>query len=109
VRLADRRAEAPEEEIPAPRQRREKRAPAEGVSRVFIGLGREVGIRPQDLVGAIANEAGLDGGDIGAIEIAERFSLVEVPEPAVDHVVQALRNTTIKGRRPTIKRDRRAP
>jgi ATP-dependent RNA helicase DeaD len=112
VRMADQRGDGAQEEvpeIPAPRPRREKRGPAEGVSRVFIGLGREVGIRPQDLVGAIANEAGLDGSDIGAIEIAERFSLVEVPSPAVDHVIQTLRNTTIKGRRPTVKRDRRAP
>ena len=40
------------------------------------------GIRPQDLVGAIANESDLSGRDIGAIEIGDRFSLVEVPEAA---------------------------
>ena len=48
-------------------------------------------MRPGDLVGAIANEAGLDSRDIGAIEIADRFSLVEVPESATDEVIRALR------------------
>ncbi len=63
-------------------------------------------MRPQDLVGAIAGESALNGRDIGAIEIADRFSLVEVPEAAADTVIAALRGTTIKGKRPTIRRDR---
>jgi len=54
------------------------------VTRVYIALGRKAGVRPGDLVGAIANEAGLDSRDIGAIEIADRFSLVEVPESATE-------------------------
>ena len=61
-----------------------------------------------DLVGAIAGESGRAGGDVGAIEIADRFSLVEVPAPAADEVIEALRRTTIKGRRPTVRRDRSA-
>ena len=64
--------------------RREQDARTAGQTRLFIGAGRERGIRPQDLVGAIANEAGLSGRQIGSIEIAERFSLVEVPEAAAD-------------------------
>jgi ATP-dependent RNA helicase DeaD len=74
--------------------------------RLFVGAGRDSGIRPQDLVGAIANEAGLNGRQIGAIEIAERFSLVEVPEAAADHVVSALRGRTIKGKKATVRRER---
>ena len=50
-----------------------------GATRLFVGAGRAAGIRPGDLVGAIANEAGLSGGDIGAIQIADGFSLVDVP------------------------------
>jgi len=46
--------------------------------RLFVGLGRHAGVRPADLVGAIANEAGVKGDAIGAIEIADRFSMVEV-------------------------------
>jgi ATP-dependent RNA helicase DeaD len=65
-----------------------------------------VGIRPADLVGAIANEAGIDSRDIGAIEIADRFSLVEVPDEAADEIIRALRGTTIRGKRVLVRRDR---
>jgi ATP-dependent RNA helicase DeaD len=80
--------------------------PGVGMTRLFIGAGRERGIRPQDLVGAIANEAGLNGRQIGAIEIADRFSLVEVPEASADAVVSALRGRTIKGKKTTVRRER---
>jgi hypothetical protein len=50
------------------------------MTRLFVGAGREAGIRPQDLVGAITGETRLQGRQIGGIRIADRFSLVEVPE-----------------------------
>ena len=56
-------------------------------------------IRPADLVGAIVNEAGIDPRAIGAIQIADRFSLVEVPEEVADEIIGTLRAATIKGRR----------
>jgi ATP-dependent RNA helicase DeaD len=86
--------------------RRGPRETSEGMTRLFVGAGRERGIRPQDLVGAIANEAGLNGRQIGAIEIADKFSLVEVPEAAADHVVAALRGRSIKGKKTTVRRER---
>jgi ATP-dependent RNA helicase DeaD len=82
------------------------RRSSEGMTRLFVGAGRAAGIRPQDLVGAIANESDLKGRDIGAIEIADRFSLVEVPEASADDVVRALKGSTIKGRKATVRRDR---
>jgi ATP-dependent RNA helicase DeaD len=57
-------------------------------------------------VGAIANEAGVDARAIGAIEIADRFSLVELPNEIADDVIAALRGTTIKGKRVPVRRDR---
>jgi ATP-dependent RNA helicase DeaD len=75
-------------------------------ARLFVGAGRDAGIRPGDLVGAITGETGLKGRDIGSIEIHQRFALVEVPESAADEVVQALRATMIKGRKATVRRDR---
>ena len=74
--------------------------------RIFIGAGRFDGLRPGDLVGAIANEAGLAGNEIGPIRIADRFALVEVPAPAAHHVIAALRGTTIRGRRVNVRLDR---
>ena len=91
---------------------RARRRPGRGgrpggpAARLFVGAGRDAGIRPGDLVGAITGETGLTGRDIGAIEIHQRFALVEVPEAAADEVVQALRATMIKGRKATVRRDR---
>jgi ATP-dependent RNA helicase DeaD len=76
------------------------------MTRLFVGAGRQAGIRPQDLVGAITGESRLQGRDIGAIEIADRFSLVEVPEGAADDVIAALRGSTIKGKRAKVRRER---
>jgi ATP-dependent RNA helicase DeaD len=77
------------------------------MTRLFVGLGREAGMRPQDLVGAIAGESQLRGKDIGAIEISDRFSLVEVPAGAADDVITALRGAVIRGRKATVRRERR--
>ena len=78
------------------------------MTRVYVGAGRKAGVRPGDLVGAIANEANVSSSAIGAIEIADRFSLVEVPEQMADEIIRALRGTTIKGKRVTVRRDRDA-
>ncbi len=78
------------------------------VTRLYVALGRKAGVRPGDLVGAIANEAGIDSADIGAIEIADRFSLVEVPDQSADEIIRALRGTTIRGKRVMARRDRAA-
>jgi ATP-dependent RNA helicase DeaD len=85
--------------------RRVRRA-ADGTTRLFVGTGRSAGVRPADLVGAITGESSLSGKDIGAIEIADRFSLVEVPESAADDVVARLRRVSIKGRKATVRRER---
>jgi ATP-dependent RNA helicase DeaD len=86
-------------------QRRGRRATA-ATTRLFVGTGRSAGVRPQDLVGAITGQSYLSGRDIGAIEIADRFSLVEVPESAADDVVAALRRTSLRGRSATVRRER---
>jgi len=82
------------------------REPSPGMTRLFIGVGRTSGIRPGDLVGAIAGEAGLTGKDVGGIQISERFSLVEVPDAEADNVIAALKRTTIKGKRANVRRER---
>jgi ATP-dependent RNA helicase DeaD len=91
---------------PVGRDQRHGRPAAQGTTRLFVGTGRSAGVRPQDLVGAITGESYLNGRDIGAIEIADRFSLVEVPESAADDVVAALKQASIKGKRTTVRRER---
>jgi ATP-dependent RNA helicase DeaD len=83
------------------------RAPKAGTTRLFVNAGRASGVRPQDIVGALANESNLSGRDIGAIQIHERHALVEIPEHAADEVLRSLRgSTTLKGRRANVRRDR---
>jgi ATP-dependent RNA helicase DeaD len=100
---------APEGRVRDARPGRKDRALAgggPGTTRLYVSLGREAGLRPQDLVGAITGETSLSGRDIGAIEIAGRFSLVDVPEGATDEVIEALRGAKIRGRRATVRRER---
>jgi ATP-dependent RNA helicase DeaD len=85
---------------------RERSGPDEDVARLFIGAGREAGIRPGDLVGAITGEAGINSRELGAIEIADRFSLVDVPASRADDIMAALRATTIRGNKVSVRRDR---
>ncbi len=82
------------------------RLKASDSTRIYIGVGRSGGIRPADLVGAIANEAHIDSKDIGHIDIADRFSLVEVPGNAADAIIAALRGATIRGKKVLVRRDR---
>jgi ATP-dependent RNA helicase DeaD len=82
------------------------RPAGDDTARLFVGLGRRSGLRPQDLVGAITGEAGLTSREIGAIQITDRFALVEVPEATADQVIQSLQQSTIRGKRPTVRRER---
>ena len=79
---------------------------AAGWTRLFVGAGRRVGMRPGDLVGAITNEADVPGSAIGAIQIADGFSLVDVAESAADDILAAMRGATIRGRKVPFRRER---
>jgi ATP-dependent RNA helicase DeaD len=84
-----------------------KRMASADMTRIFIDLGRNAGIRPADLVGAITNEARVDAKHIGAIDIADGFSLVEVANSSVDDIIAALRGTKLRGKSVTARRDRK--
>ncbi len=90
----------------AARERHPRREPSEALTRLFIGAGRQAGVGPGDLVGAITGEAGVTSRDIGAIDITDRFALVEVPERLADTIIDALRAATIRGRKVTVRRER---
>jgi ATP-dependent RNA helicase DeaD len=79
------------------------------MARLYIDIGRNDGVRPADIVGAIANEANIPGRAIGAIELFEHFSFVEVPDNTFDRVMRALKRTTIRGRKisPSVAKPRR--
>jgi ATP-dependent RNA helicase DeaD len=70
---------------------------------LHFGVGRAAGIRPGDLVGAIANEAGLNSNMIGPIKIADQFSLVKVPEELAQGIIKALGRSRMKGQKVTVR------
>ena len=79
----------------APRTERTRDA---NMTRLFLNLGKRDFIRPNDIVGAIAGEAGLPGKSIGGIDIFDNFSFVDVPQKDAEHVVRVMKNNTIKGK-----------
>jgi ATP-dependent RNA helicase DeaD len=71
-----------------------------GMTRLVLDVGRASGVRPADIVGAIANEANIPGRAIGAIDIYDRVTFVEVPTAAAAIVIAALAHASIRGRAP---------
>jgi len=68
----------------------------DGMVRLFIAAGRVSGVRPADIVGAIANEAGVPGKAIGAIDIYDDFTFVDVPAEYYKQVMAAMGSATIR-------------
>ncbi len=77
--------------------------PESGFARLFIGMGRQDGLRPGDLVGAISGETGVAGRAIGVIDILDRTAFVEVPAAEANNVVTALSRTKLRGRKVTVR------
>lgn len=69
--------------------------PAQGLALLRIPLGREHQIRPKDIVGALAGETGIPGSVIGAINIYDTYSTVDVPLDVADQVVEGMKGKTI--------------
>jgi len=86
----------------APRRsaRTARATPDAEMTRLFLRVGKKHGVRPADVVGAIANEAGLSGDSIGDIDLYDAFAFVEVPTASAGAVEAALNKTQIRGRAP---------
>jgi ATP-dependent RNA helicase DeaD len=74
-----------------------------GMVRLFIDAGRDAGVRPADIVGAIAGETGISGQAIGSIDLHDRFTFVEVPGEHVEQVLAGMRHVKIRNRPVTVK------
>ena len=70
-----------------------------------VGAGTDAGIRPADLVGAIAGEAKMNSKEIGAIRIDAKHALVQVPEAMADRVIRALKATKLRGKKVDVSRE----
>ncbi len=75
----------------------------EGMVRLYIDAGRARGVRPSDIVGAIANEAGIPGRVIGAIDIYDEFTLVDVPAEHKQQVLGAMAGARLRNQPVSIR------
>jgi ATP-dependent RNA helicase DeaD len=82
------------------------RAHAGPTAVLFLGVGKMAGVRPGDLVGAIAGASGIPSQAIGAITISQHYSTVEVPAEMAEPVLIALKATRIRGQRANARLDR---
>ncbi|MFM7591184.1 MAG: DEAD/DEAH box helicase, partial [Isosphaeraceae bacterium] len=88
------------------RSRAGRKPTGRGMAKLYFGIGRDAGVAPRDLVGAIANEAGVSGRDIGTIDMTDRFALVEVPVNLADFILEAMQGVRIRGRTVKVRADR---
>ncbi|MCP3951947.1 MAG: ATP-dependent helicase, partial [Desulfobacterales bacterium] len=78
--------------------------PEKGMERFRVEVGREHGVKPGNIVGAIANEAGVDGEHIGRINIQDDFSLLDLPEGMPKDIFNDLKNVRVAGQKLAISR-----
>ena len=74
-----------------------------GMVRLFFNIGRAQRIRPEDIVRTIAEEADIPGNLIGAINIYEKFTFVEVPSDVAERVQSVMHRNTIRGLRVNVE------
>ncbi|MGD8587334.1 MAG: DEAD/DEAH box helicase [Chromatiales bacterium] len=91
------------------KQESRRKGPQIPLQRYRIDVGSEHQVTPREIVGAIANEAGLEGRYIGAIEIHPEFSLIDLPEGMPKEVYRHLRKVRVCGRPLKIQLDSSSP
>ena len=79
----------------------------EKMVRLFINAGKKSKIRAKDIVGAIANEAGIPGKTLGEIAIFDEYTFVDVPNEFVRDILHGMKHAKIKGKRVHIEIDKK--
>jgi len=72
--------------------------PEEGMERFRLEIGSEHGIKPGNIVGAIANEADINSRHIGRISIYDTYSTVDLPSGMPDHILHLLQKSRVGSR-----------
>ncbi len=70
----------------------------EGMVRLFINIGKKQHVKPGDILGAIAGESGIPGRLVGAIDMYDKYTFVEVPREYGKEILQAMSDSKIKGK-----------
>ena len=69
-----------------------------------LAVGHDHGVMPGNIVGAIANEAGIGGRNIGRISIHDDYTLIDLPAGISNKTLNSLRNIWVAGRKLGITR-----
>lgn len=85
-------------------KRRDRNQPEEGMQTFRIEVGHKHGVKPGNIVGAIANEAGLDSKYIGQIKIHDDYSTVDLPDGMPKEIFQDLQKVWVSGQALRISR-----
>ena len=88
----------------SPKGRGRSGKPGAGMETYRIEVGHNHDVQPSNIVGAIANEAGLDSRNIGRVDIHDDYSLVDLPEGMPKEVYRDLRKTWVAGQKLNITR-----
>ena len=96
------------EDMPQPvaQERRERRQTGGHLVRWRISVGKRHRVEPRQIVGALANEGGLQRADFGRIDIKPNFSLVELPPDLSPETLGKLADTRISGILIDLQRDK---
>ena len=78
--------------------------PEKGMERFRLEVGHNHDVMPGNIVGAIANEAGLDAQHIGRINIHDDHSTVDLPDDMPDEIFKELKNVWVSGQTLKISR-----
>ena len=70
----------------------------EGMVRLFINIGKNQRVRPKDILGAVAGESNMPGRLVGAIDMYDKYTFVEVPREYAREVLNAMKQVKIKGK-----------
>jgi ATP-dependent RNA helicase DeaD len=92
----------------SPKDKGKRGRSEEGMETYRVEVGHDHDVQPGNIVGAIANEAGLDSKNIGRIDIHDNYSLVDLPEGMPKEVYTDLRKTWVAGQKLNITRVKEA-
>ncbi|MCL2616900.1 MAG: DbpA RNA binding domain-containing protein, partial [Defluviitaleaceae bacterium] len=81
-----------------------RRGSEKGIVRLYINIGKVHRIMAKDIVGAIAGETGVPGKLIGAIDIYDDFTFVDIPREYVHTVLDGMKNKKVKGKPVNVQR-----
>jgi ATP-dependent RNA helicase DeaD len=91
------------------KKERVERAPEPGMATYRIEVGHHHGVKPGNIVGAIANEGGIAARDIGRIEIYDDFSTLDMPSDLPADLLDHLKKVWVAGQQLGITRDGQEP